>query len=146
LLLKKIEDNVGRERLEWISFSIVLVLVLIVLKRLLKINSFRRVLDSTYKFLSNNSTKIAIGLVVILSILGLTNPSLSSFKSYADVRHPIVEGEMDSGIKRAYARTSYYLVFSKFQVVITDNNYNDGTLFEKHTFIGIFNNFFEVTP
>ncbi len=70
--------------------------------------------------------KLLIGLLVVIAILAATNPTLTDFKSYAQLQ----TGRRISG----QARTAYFGIFSFYK----DENIDHAM------FVGIFKNFFKV--
>jgi hypothetical protein len=101
-------------------------------KREAMINNMKTKLSLIKDFFNANKKKIYIGLGAIAVLLYLTNPSMADFKSYTDFDIPIKSDE-----SRTYARTGYWLIFSKYTVRINDYY---GSTWERE-YWGYFNTF-----
>ncbi len=97
--------------------------------------------------------RIYIGSGIISIILFITNPSINDFKGYCEFDVEIGSSEANyienqkeyednpDVQTRTYARTSYWLIFSVYQVKV---RVSDGTQ-KKITYIGAFNTFFKTS-
>jgi hypothetical protein len=107
--------------------------------------------------ISNKKTTrtILLSSTILLVILFITNPSISDFKGYCEFDIPIKDAESkyisryeyhhhnSIASSRTYARTSYWLIFSIYEVKIKKDNYKDYDE-ERYKYIGIFNSFYKI--
>ncbi len=132
----------------WLSFYLRKELMNFTIKEV-SLRTFEKI-KGTPKLIKNLFTlKSGIALAILIVILTLTNPNLSSFKSYADIDIPKTKVETEfpeqESTKRHYRRYSYWLVCSVYQVEVCEGLigeiYDGKIYYETYQYYGIFNNF-----